>query len=72
MDLLHILDIVCGIVTPLSLALIVKNRLAWLLYAGNSILFTYLMHCKGLPGQTLMGVFLTIVGIYNYFAMGRR
>jgi len=72
MNLVQILDIICAIATPLSLALVVRYRYAWLLYTCSSIGFTYVVYCRNLPGQTVMGCILTCVGIYNYWLSEER
>jgi len=66
------MDIITAIIIITSLFMVEKHYKWWLLYAGNSILFSIVTACKGLPGLTIMGLILCIIGIRNYILAKRK
>ena len=66
MNILQILDYVTSILIVISIFLVEKHRKAWLLYSFSSVLFVIECVAKSLPGLSVMGCILTIVGLRNY------
>jgi len=68
---IQVCDIISAIVIILALNMVAKNYRWWLFYAITNITFITVTVYKGLPGLAIMGIFLGITGIRNYF-IGRK
>lgn len=68
---ISICDILGATLTIVSLFLTSKSYKAWALYSFACIPFTIVGISKQLPGYTVMGILLFIIGIKN-FIMGRK
>lgn len=70
-NLIKFLDVVGAFLTVLSLYLIPRSYKYWILYTFACIPFTIVCLSRNLPGLTVMGVILFVIGVKNYL-IGRK
>jgi len=67
MTWLQIMDVASAVITVVSLWNIAKSPRWWLLYTFGNILFIIITVYAGLVGQAIMGVFLLVTALKNYW-----
>jgi hypothetical protein len=67
MGWLRILDVLSAVITVVSLWHVAKSPRWWLVYTFGNILFIIITVYAGLVGQAIMGVFLLVTALKNYW-----
>ena len=67
MSWLQIMDVTSAVITVVSLWYVAKSPRWWLVYTFGNILFIIITVYAGLVGQAIMGVFLLVTALKNYW-----
>jgi len=72
MNWLQILDVISAAITVVCLWNIAKSPRWWILYTFGNILFIIITVYTGLVGQAIMGVFLLVTALKNYWVAEQK
>lgn len=65
-SIIKVLDILASIGTVVSIFLVIKSYKWWILYTFASLCFIAVCIYNRIPGLTIMGICLFLIGIKNY------